>query len=191
MAQLILKGAVWLLLLGGTMLICDGIWLRAKAVVAQVLLQTAWRETRQTGAAVKPWPWADSWPVAQLTVPRLGVNHIVLAGSSGEVLAFGPGHLSDSAAPGRPGNCVLVGHRDTSFAFLRQLRQGDVVTIEVVDGRRYDFAVTATEIAEQDALYLQQPPTPWLTLITCYPFDALATGGSQRYVVFARLTTVG
>ena len=70
-----------------------GAWIHAKAMLAQSLLETAWSETLRTGKEVKPWPWADTWPVARLTVPRLGIRRIVLAGASGSSLAFGPGHF--------------------------------------------------------------------------------------------------
>lgn len=185
--RMIATALLYLLLAGGTMLICDGIWLKAKAVVAQHLLRQAWEETIRTGVAVKPWPWADSWPVARLRVERLGIDHVVLEGDSGEVLAFGPGHLSGSAQPGGRGNCILSGHRDTSFTFLQKLLPGDIVDIEAPDGRTYAFQVTSAHIRRNDGLFIEQSELPWLTLVTCYPFEAIRPGTDQRYVVFARL----
>lgn len=184
---MIATALLYLLLAGGTMLICDGIWLKAKAVVAQHLLRQAWEETIRTGVAVKPWPWADSWPVARLRVDRLGIDHVVLEGDSGEVLAFAPGHLSGSAQPGGRGNCILSGHRDTSFTFLQKLLPGDIVDIEAPDGRTYAFQVTSAHIRRNDGLFIEQSELPWLTLVTCYPFEAIRPGTDQRYVVFARL----
>lgn len=175
-----------LLVVGGFM-VCDGMWLKAKAVLAQHLLRHAWEETQRTGVAIKPWPWADSWPVARLKVSHLGVEHIVLEGDSGEVLAFGPGHLSSSAFPGKAGNCVLAGHRDTSFTFLERLLPGDRVELETIDGNLYTFQVTATTVTDKKNLYLEDTETHWLTMITCYPFNSLDNGTDQRYVVFARL----
>jgi len=170
-----------------SLLICDGMWLKAKAVLAQHLLRQAWEETVRTGVAVKAWPWADSWPVARLRVPRLGIDHIVLEGDSGEVLAFGPGHLTGSAAPGGPGNCVLAGHRDTSFTFLQKLEPGDTLNIEDADGRSHTFQVTSSHVENNQGLYFEQSDSPWLTLVTCYPFDAIQPGTDRRYVVFAKL----
>jgi sortase A len=74
-----------------------------EAQLAQVLLRRAWAETQATGRPVKPWSWADTWPVARLSVPRHDVDLIVLAGASGRTLAFGPGHVDGRAAPGTPG----------------------------------------------------------------------------------------
>lgn len=187
MARMIMKLTVYLLLACGGLLICDGMWLRVKALVAQRLLHHAWEETVRTGVSVKPWPWADSWPVARLRVGRLGVDHIVLEGDSGEVLAFGPGHLTNSAVPGSRGNCILAGHRDTSFTFLQELQPGDTVHLEAVNGRDYAFQVTSAHVRQNRELYLEQSDSPWLTLITCYPFNAVQPGTDQRYVVFARL----
>lgn len=178
---------VVVVLAGGGLLVCDGMWLRLKAVVAQKLLHHAWEETIRTGLYVKPWPWADSWPVARLRVGCLGIDHIVMEGDSGEVLAFGPGRLSNGAEPGTPGNCILAGHRDTSFTFLQKLQPGDTVNIQAVNGRSYAFEVTSAHIREQRGLYLEQSDSPWLTLITCYPFDGVQPGTDRRYVVFARL----
>jgi len=48
---------------------------------------------------VKPWSWADTWPVARIEVKRLHASAIVLAGSSGQALAFGPGHVELAPMP--------------------------------------------------------------------------------------------
>jgi len=163
-----------------------GTWIFAKAQVAQVLLARAWEETRAGGRAVKPWPWADTWPVARLTVPRLGVDEIVLAGGNGQAMAFGPGHLNRSATPGSAGNIVVAGHRDTHFRFLRDLRPGDEILIEAVYGVPHRYRVTETAVVDfRDRRPLAVSVEPTLTLITCYPFDAVIPGGPLRYVVRA------
>ena len=46
----------------GAILFGQGIYIHAKAMLAQVLLERAFAETITTGRAVKPWPWADTWP---------------------------------------------------------------------------------------------------------------------------------
>ena len=119
-----------------------GAWILVKAQIAQVLLAQAWEATKAGGEPVKPWPWADTWPVARLTVPRLGVEEIVLAGGNGEAMAFGPGHLGTSAKPGSGGNVVLAGHRDTHFEFLRDLQPGDEILLEDADRRIRRYRVS-------------------------------------------------
>lgn len=186
LAALLLAVAAWQ---GGA-----GLWHHGKAWLAQALLSRAWAQARaasaqDAGRAVRPWPWADTWPVARLTVPRLGVDHIVLSGVSGQAMAFGPAHVGASAAPGDDGNCVIGGHRDTHFAFLRAIEPGDSLRLERLDGR-------ATLYVVRDAVILDaargaapglrlKPDGRWLTLVTCWPFDAIVAGGPGRYLIMA------
>jgi hypothetical protein len=104
-----------LLLAGGQQLAAAGV-IKAKAWLAPVLIERAWEESLAKSGPVPPWPWADTWPVARLQVPAAGVNLLVLAGDSGNALAFGPGHARASAQPGQSGTVVIGGHRDTHFA---------------------------------------------------------------------------
>jgi sortase A len=180
------KMLIALLLLLAVVLIGDGCWIRIKAVMAQVLLRGAWQQSMILGKPVKAWSWADTWPVARLRVERLGVDVIVLEGDSGEVLAFGPGHLSTSAQPAEEGNCVLAGHRDTSFAFLADIRKGDRVSIQALNGKERSYRVISTAVERYDHLFIEDVVTPWLTLITCYPFNNPVPGGPLRFIVFAR-----
>lgn len=175
------------LLVAAALLFGQGAWIYAKASVAQVLLQRAWRLTVRGGKTVAPWPRADTWPIARLRAPRLREDVIVLAGASGRSLAFGPGHLDGSARPGEPGNCVISAHRDTQFAFLRRLEIGDVVEMETPEGGRHRYRVFERRVAHKRQVgFLENTPDPTLTLVTCYPFDAVAPGGPLRYVVRAR-----
>lgn len=162
------------------------LYIHAKAVLAQVLIQAAWERTRQGAQAVKPWPWADTWPVARLTAPAHGVDLYVLEGATGRSLAFGPGRLSGSAAPGDPGVTLISAHRDTHFAFLERVRPGDEVLMESADGARHRYRVVDTEVMHQTHLGLALAGADdALTLVTCYPFRALDSRGPLRYVVTA------
>jgi sortase A len=79
----LLVGAVALLAVIGLWELGHGVWIHAKAQLAQILLQRAWERTLRGEAAAKPWPWADTWPVARLRVPAHGVDLFVLSGVSG------------------------------------------------------------------------------------------------------------
>lgn len=163
-----------------------GGWIFAKAELAQLLLESAWAETLAAGRDTKPWPWADTWPVGRLTVPRLAVSEIVLAGAHGEAMAFGPGHVASTPPPGREGNVAVGGHRDTHFRFLKELVVGDEILLTGRDGVPRRYRVAETAIVDHRDLRATAPTlAPTLTLITCYPFDALAPGGPLRYVVRA------
>lgn len=167
------------------------LWIEAKAALAQVLLERAWSATATVADRVKPWPWADTWPVARLSLPRLGGHWIVLAGASGRTLAFGPGHVDGTALPGRPGHAVIAGHRDTQFAALRGLRLGDAVEIETPSRSTARYRVVATAVLDAgDVAGLPPHGADSLTLITCWPFDALVPGGPLRYVVEAERESV-
>jgi len=185
------KRAVWIVCIAlaacvGAACLGDGLYIYAKARVAQVLLHSAWSQTQATGNAVKPWPWADTHPVARLTAPSLEADFLVLAGASGRTLAFGPGHLDGSAAPGDAGNAVITGHRDTHFRFLERLVPGDPLAVERADGSQRHFAVRRTYVADFRTLAIPRDTrVPTLTLVTCYPFDAINPGGPLRYVVVA------
>jgi sortase A len=182
----VLRAVAAVLAAAGLWLLADGLWIPAKAALAQHLLGRAWERAKGGEAGARPWPWADTRPVARLAVPRLGVERLVLAGASGRVLAFGPGHHPGTAAPGSAGHTVVSGHRDTHFRFLADLRSGDRIEIEGADGRRRDYRVLRTEIVDhRDARLPATVDRARLTLITCYPFDAVIPGGPLRYLVVA------
>lgn len=185
---------VWLalvtvLLVAGAWQAGRGAWIQAKALLAQVLIAQAWSRTLAGETKVKPWPWADTWPVAKLTVPRLGLERYVLAGADGSAMAFGPGHASGTALPGERGNSVIGGHRDTHLAFLREVKPGDILMIERPDGVRVSYRAASAEVVDRrDVWVMEQAGPARLTLITCYPFDALRAGGPRRYVLLAFLS---
>lgn len=163
-------------------------YIHAKAWLAGGLLDRAW-EQRLNGAGLtdsRPWPWADTAPLARLQVPRLEIDRIVLAGASGRTLAFGAAHLDGTAKPGERGNSVITGHRDTHFAFLRDLRPGDLLRLQAADGEWRSYRITGSEVF--DARTARLDPAAGrnvLTLVTCYPFDAVVPNGPLRYAVFA------
>jgi len=163
-----------------------GAYIHSKASLAQVLIRRAWAHTSKKGGSPKPWPWADTTPVARLGAPMHRVDMIVLDGGSGRTLAFGPGHVSGTARPGEAGNVVIAGHRDTHFRFLKDLTRGDTLLMEGRDGELHDYEVVKMDIVDHTrADLLADFGDDRLTLITCYPFDAIVPGGPLRYVVTA------
>ena len=183
------KSASLALIAAGTALAGQGVWIGAKAEIAQVLLARAWTRAQEGETAPTPWPWADTWPVARLSVPQLNAHAIVLAEAGGEALAFGPAHLAVSPRPGDPGTSVIAAHRDTHFAFLRDAEPGQEVIVEHTDGSRSVFRITHSEIvhAERSGIVPEGGPAR-LALVTCWPFGSL-TPGPERYVVWAEAVT--
>ena len=164
-----------------------GAWIHLKAALAQHLLQAAWARTVVGASAVKPWPWADTWPVARLRVPAHGVDLIVLDGVSGRALAFAPGHATGSARPGAPGTAIVTGHRDTHFRFLERLRPGEEILVDTPGQPTARFRVREGTVVDARTAVVRRDDdgAPGLVLLTCYPFDAIRPGGPLRYVVSA------
>ena len=106
--------------------------------------------------------------------------------SSGRSLAFGPGHITGTALPGERGNSVISAHRDTHFTFLRDVRYGDELSIENARGEVRRYRVTGIAITDKSNLaVLRGTGAARLTLVTCYPFNAISAVGPLRYVVTA------
>ena len=175
-----------LLLAVGCWQIGEGSWIYAKARLAQHLLQRAWFRTLDGETAAKPWPWADTYPVARLIVPSMHIDMVVLNGAYGRTLAFGPGYSESSAFPGSSGTTILTGHRDTHFRFLRRLKRQDELVIETVQGTSQRYLVQSSQIVDaRTASVGLTEKKDRLVLVTCYPFDSIVPGGPLRYVVTA------
>ncbi len=164
----------------------QGVYIHAKATLAQYLIADAWHKTLAGRREVKPWPWADTWPVARIDAPAAGERLYVLEGANGRAIAFGPGHVHGTPLPGMPGNSVIGGHRDTHFAFLRTLKIGDPLSVQREDGAWRGYRVAGAAVVDRSDVYVTRNSGPTrLTLVTCWPFDALRAGGPERYVVTA------
>lgn len=172
---------VLILLAIGTWHFGSGVWIHAKAQLAQYLIEQAWQRTLVRGEPVNPWPWADTWPVARLQW-RDKVNLYVLAGINGASLPFGPG--METQNDDQP--VLIAGHRDTHFAFLARIRSGDRLIYTDTQDRRQVFRVSGTEIVDsRDQELVADTASTELILVTCYPFNALQAGGPLRFVVTA------
>lgn len=161
----------------------DAAWVPAKAGLGQWLLERAWRDGVAGAQAPRPWPWADTRPVAEFEIPALGLRQLVLEGASGRNLAWGPTALT----PVRQRDVVLSGHRDTHFAPLERLAVNDALILRDRQGeRRYRVALMDI-VDSRDQELVINGDRDRLTLVTCYPFDAPAAGGPLRLVVTAAL----
>ena len=178
---------VWALALAagscGLAYLASGLWIPAKAALAQVLLRQAWQASRDSGQPVRAWPWADSAPLARLSLA--GRDMVVLSGGSGEALAFAPAHVPGSAQPGAAGLSIIAGHRDTHFDVLRHLAPGDAITLEGLDGQQRRYRITTARILPTPNWPATTQGPARLALVTCWPFDAVATGGPERFMLLA------
>ncbi|MFT4807639.1 MAG: sortase A [Paraglaciecola sp.] len=178
------------MLLLGVYQFAGGFYIFAKAELAQYLIADAWHKNLQSDEQHKPWPWADTHPVAELIIKDK--SWYVLAGASGRNLAFAPTHVSSTPEPGKKGNSVIVGHRDTQFNSLKKLQMGDLIEVKTKN-QRQKFTVTMLRVAlhsQMDHVLNNNNITfdvdqPSLTLVTCYPFDSMLPNPIHRYVVRA------
>jgi sortase (surface protein transpeptidase) len=107
------------------------------------------------------------------------------------------GWYAPGTRPGDPGSAVILGHVDSKrgpavFFRLRELRQGDDITITRADGSSVRFAVDRTEQYDKrrfptDAVYYPTLASE-LRLVTCGgEFDATAGHYRSNVIVFATL----
>lgn len=184
-AALFWAAAIFLCLALGSWQLGHGLYIKAKAELAQVLLDRAWAKTLRDGEPHKAWSWADAWPVAKLEFPSLGTSQIVLSNASGEALAFGPGHLSGTPLPGARGTAVIAAHRDTHFSILRELKSDDVVILTTSDGNRHEYKISSAKVVDANRSGIDPREGDGIALVTCYPFDAKERG-PLRYILRAK-----
>jgi sortase A len=165
----------------------SGAWIYVKAHLAQVLLQRAWAATLAGQQEVKPWPWADTWPVGRLVAPNHGIDQIVLEGADGRTLAFGPGRFESRTSARDVGAMILTGHRDTHFRFLETLQTGETLHLQARTGLWRRFTVRDIQIVDSRTASIRtdQDGGTLLLLITCYPFRTLKPQTPFRYIVTA------
>lgn len=140
-----------------------------------------------------------------LEIPKLNVVAPVEQGTDDSVLAVAAGHDPYSVWPGSAGNSVLEAHDVSYFVGLPQLSPGDTVQY-VAPCTSYVFKVTShSVVSEGSPVY--NTPGPTVTLVTCWPTDALwftpdrylvtasevsqaSTGGTQQYLTASAPPTV-
>jgi len=181
----ILKWILFILSILAVYFLASAFYIPVKAMIAQNLLHSAWQSTLTGESQVKPWPWADTWPVARLRVPALNIDQIVLAGDQGSSLAFAPGkrvfHFTDKSL----GLTMISGHRDTHFKYLQDVKLGQRIELQNELGEVRTYQIEDMEIIDSEKMGIRAPEQgQWLTLVTCYPFNAIDSG-PLRYVVFA------
>ena len=180
---------MFLLIAASAQQLSMGLWIYAKAYLAEALINHAWQQTVLDGTTHKPWSWADTWPVARLEIAKHGISQVVLSSATGNALAFSPGHIMGSGFPGAQATVMIAGHRDTHFIFLQDLVPGDKISLQGQDAT-YSYTMVGAEVvnSEERPLILNDQQ-PGLMLISCYPFAGLSTitdpGGPLRYVVYA------
>lgn len=120
--------------------------------------------------------------VGRIEIPRLKLSAVIFEGTDDRTLDRGVGHLPGSPTPGERGNLVLAGHRDTFFAPLKNIREGDEIDVTGPEGLSR-YRVEFTQIVAPEATeVLRSTGGATLTLITCYPFRYVGNA-PDRFIV--------
>lgn len=127
-------------------------------------------------------------PLGRIEISKIGLSAMILEGIDERTLRRAVGHIPGTPLPGQPGNVALAGHRDTFFRALRNIREGDEITLETLSGL-YRYRVDSTKVVDPGEMrVLDNSDDAILTLVTCYPF--LFVGPApKRFVVHAHLAT--
>jgi sortase A len=136
----------------------------------------------------------DGDPIGRITVPRLGLNMVVVQGTSESDLRKGPGHYDaetgvNTSLPGLGGVIAIAGHRTTylhPFRHIDDLRPGDRLGLTMPYGRFVYRVVGHRVVTPSDWSILRPRGYEEVVLSACHP----AYSASHRYVVFARLVSV-
>lgn len=129
--------------------------------------------------------------IGEIIFPRKNNYKVaVFEGTSKESLAKGVGRLPSFANLNEVGNCIVFGHRDSSFRNFPDIYEGDIViaktptsTIRYAVSTIFICSPSDSRICDE----INRPNARRLTTVTCYPFTFVGPA-PQRFVVVAYQT---
>jgi sortase A len=125
--------------------------------------------------------------LTRLKIPDIGVDVVVVEGTTQAALRAGAGHYPETALPCGTGNVAIAGHRTTfgkPFSRLDEVPIGAEITLETPVGTcRYRVGAAANVITPDQVEVVAPTDTPRLTLTTCHPKGS----ARQRLVLQADL----
>ena len=175
------------LIIIGSLLCLNASWLPIKAWLSQQLISDSWHQTVRLDKRIKPWPWADTYPIAELSFQRLNKKIVVLNGGDPTTLAFSAGAIAPFNQTKGSHPFVVAGHRDSHFSFLDEVFMHDIISLSDKHGQSQLYQVEAIDIV--DAATGELPvlaDNSQLVLITCYPFSNGSSNSNERYVITAK-----
>jgi sortase A len=126
--------------------------------------------------------------LAVLEVPSVGLKVPVYATNTELVMDRGAGVIDGMSYPHEPGNIGISGHRDGYFRVLKDVKVGEAIVLQSLDGPKR-FRVDAIHIVPlKDEALLRDTKDQTVTLVTCYPFYFVGHA-PKRYIVIASLDT--
>lgn len=172
----------------------------ASAEPADVDLADLTRTLAERNPATAPAtpPPAEGQPVGIITIPRIDMQWVMVAGVGKEDLKKGPGHYPSTPLPGQAGNAGIAGHRTTygaPFNRIDELRPGDEVKVATPQGAfTYEVIPAPGQGADGQAWYSVTPDRVdvlddkgdnRITLTACHP----KYSARERIIVHAVLQT--
>jgi sortase A len=138
--------------------------------------------------------------LTRMKIPKIGVDVLVVQGTTPSALRAGAGHYVDTPLPGLAGNVGIAGHRTTYGRPLNQMDRlgaGDKIYLETPVAT-YEYTVVPAfgghanpwPTTPEDFSVVAPPTNPgdkWLTLTTCHPKGS----ARQRLILRASLTKTG
>ena len=127
--------------------------------------------------------------LTRIKIPKIGVDVVVVEGTSASALRAGAGHYPQTALPCEVGNVGIAGHRTTygkPFANIDLLSPGDQIILQTPVGTctyqvtQAPFVVLPTDFS----VVADTPGTHTLTLTSCHPKGS----ASHRMVIKAVMT---
>ena len=111
--------------------------------------------------------------LTRLKIPALGVDVVVVEGTSTSALRAGAGHYPRTPLPCEDGNVAIAGHRTTygrPFNRLDELREGDIFILETPVGKcTYRMKGSPFVVKPSDTHVVAPTEISQLTLTTCHP----------------------
>lgn len=123
-------------------------------------------------------------PLAILSIPKIGLEVPVLAGTDDLTLNRAVGLIDGTPRPGQIGNSGIAGHRDGFFRGLKDIGVGDMIEVRSLSDRQSYVVESVRIVQPEDVSVLDPTSSPVLTLVTCYPFYFIGSA-PQRYIVRA------
>ncbi len=109
-------------------------------------------------------------PVSVLEIGSLGLQTVVVEGVDSAMTRVGPGHVPGTAAPGQPGNSVVVGRRTMfggTFGDLSSMTIGDEIIVTTTQGQTlYQVTDVGGSELTPDANPITAPAVPAPTTTT-------------------------
>ncbi|NLV71399.1 MAG: class E sortase [Actinobacteria bacterium] len=127
-------------------------------------------------------------PIGRIVIPSIGVDVVLLEGTSTSDLKEGPGHWEETPFPGQGGNFVVSGHRTTygaPFYKLNELQVGEEIDVVL------PYVIARYQVTEVFVVYPDEVETvgqrgmEQISLAACHPIYS----AKQRIVAKGDLTS--